>query len=93
MDFAQVEACDLGPVIAFERALLRAFADRAPDDDLVDPVLLDVDDVDGAILRGLLRAGVARPGLQRLVARRRLSRLNIAGAGAGGPLTRRLAKR
>ena len=63
----------LKPVILVPKShwndlLLLAFvADRPPDDDLADAVLLDIDDVDGAILCGKSLAGLPRFGLQTRV--------------------------
>src|SRR5665213_1150283 len=68
LDRAQLQPIDLGPVIALERPLGLSIVDRAPDDDLVDRMLLDVDDVDGAVFRRGRGAGGGGIGLQGLVA-------------------------
>lgn len=74
-DRTQLEPIDFRSVVALERPFLLAVVDGAPDDDLVYGVLLDIDHVDRSILGRLMRAGVSRLRLKRLVADGRAARV------------------
>ena len=93
-DRSQLEAGDLRPIVALERAALRAIVHRAPYDDLADAALLDVDEVHPAILR-CARAAFGRGRGLRLFVRLRLARHGLArhAGGADGEARDTPAKR